>query len=656
MTASLRVLHYLSEKYPNVQSAASELINLSAILNLPKGTEYFIADIHGEYDAFNHLLKNASGIILEKIKERFAHYDEATQNRLAFFIYYPTDMMAKYQKKLSYEDHQRLLRDILVDMIVLGRQIVIKYTQSKVRKAMPEEFAYVMQELLYESRSHEDKKEYYEAILNAVFETRRANKLVVEMSRLIRRLAVDRLHIVGDIYDRGPSPHWVVEQLMKRKNVDVQWGNHDILWMGAASGSLVCIANVIRIAARYDNLDCLEDGYGINLRKFAAFAQRQYQNDACLAFYPKTKDSAPTADAALVAKMHKAISIIQFKLERDVFKNHPAFKLEDRCALHRIDPATNTYVYEGKAYPLKDTYFPTVDFAGDPYALTDDEWEVMHHLKQLFLHNELLQKHVKYLFEVGSMVLKTNQTLLFHAAVPCEPDGSLATFDIDGQVLQGPSLFAWFEQTLRQAYFKRYDADNPTLDVFVYAWCGPKSPLFAKDVMRTFERTFVDDQSLHKEAMNPYFTLRTQDGMIDRILEAFGLDPHRGKIINGHVPIDITQEAQDVSSSQRLYLIDGGMSKQYADKTSMGGYTLMADSYAFFLVSHERFESYQTLIETEQDIVSVTHSENLAHKRQHIYDTDNGILIQETIEDLNALIEAFRSGLLKEKRQINPQM
>ncbi len=655
MEASLRVLQLLSEKYPNVQTAASELINLSAILNLPKGTEYFIADIHGEYDAFNHILKNASGIILEKIKERFVDYGAATQNRLAFFIYYPTDMMAKYQKRLSAQEHEALLRHVLVDMILLGRQLVIKYTQSKVRKTMPEEFAYVMQELLYESRSHEDKKDYYTAILDAVFETRRAHKLIVEMSRLIRRLAIDRLHIVGDIYDRGPAPHWVVDQLMKRKNVDVQWGNHDVLWMGAASGSLVCIANVIRIAARYDNLDCLEDGYGINLRKLATFAQNQYRNDDCRLFYPKNAHTMRDSDAALVAKMHKAITLIQFKLERDVFVGRPEFELHDRCGLHRIDPTQNTYVLNGTHYPLTDHYFPTVDFAGDPYALTDEEQEVMLHLKQLFLHNELLQKHVKYLFEVGSMVLKTNQTLLFHAAVPLEEDGTFSTFTVDGQTLQGPSLFAWFEEKLRQAYFNRYDAENPSLDVFVYAWCGPKSPLFAKDAMRTFERTFVADSALHKEAMNPYFTLRSQNAIIDRVLTAFGLDPKRGKIINGHVPIDITQDETLASSSQRLYLIDGGMSKQYADKTSMGGYTLIADSYAFFLVSHERFESYQTLIETETDIVSVTHSENLAQQRQYIYDTDNGAVIQETIADLKALIAAYRSGKLKEKSRSSHQ-
>lgn len=650
MSDTLKYLNLLSKDYPNVQSAASELINLSAILNLPKGTEYFIADIHGEYDAFNHFLKNASGIIMQKIKERFPDYTEEDQNTLAFFIYYPTDMISKYQKKLAPDALHTLLRQMIKDMVTLARTIVIKYTQSKVRKAMPQEFAYVMQELLYESRSHEDKKAYYEAIIDAVFETKRANKLLLEFSRLIRRLAIDRLHIVGDIFDRGPFPHLVMEQIMKRRHVDIQWGNHDLIWMGAASGSLVCIANVIRIAARYHNLDCLEDGYGINLRPLATFAMHAYQNDDARIFKPQLAEATKSLDdLRLVAKMHKAITIIQFKLERDVFINNPEFHLEDRLLLDKVDPGQNQLVLEGKAYKLKDTYFPTVDFAGDPYALTQEEMDVMQHLRQVFLHNEMLQKHVKYLFQKGSMYLKTNQTLLFHAAIPLEADGTFKTFNINGSSYSGKALMDFFEEKIRYAYLHRYDTQNPALDYFVYGWCGPLSPLFAKDAMKTFERYFLEDKTLQKEAMDPYFTLRTNSEVLNRIFKAFGLDENKGKLINGHVPHDITQGDDVVLANKKIYLIDGGMSKQYVKRTAIGGYTLISDSYAFFLVSHSRFETYQTLIESERDIITITHSEDLASRRSYIYDTDNGKHIQEKIDDLKQLIEAYRQGKIKEQ-------
>ncbi len=650
MSDTLKYLKLLSKDYPNVQSAASELINLSAILNLPKGTEYFIADIHGEYDAFNHFLKNASGIIAQKISERFPHYNEAEQNRLAFFIYYPTDMISKYQKILDPNALDALLRQMLKDIVTLARTIVIKYTQSKVRKTMPTEFAYVMQEMLYESRSHEDKKAYYEAIIDAVFETKRANKLLLEFSRLIRRLAIDRLHIVGDIFDRGPFPHLVMEQIMKRRHVDIQWGNHDLIWMGAASGSCVCIANVLRIAARYHNLDCLEDGYGINLRPLATFAMNTYQNDDAKLFKPQLNEPSKTLDdLGLVAKMHKAITVMQFKLERDVFKNNPDFQLEDRLLLEHIDPSRNVIVLDGEDYALKDTYFPTIDFAGDPYALTPEEHEVMQHLKQVFLHNEMLQKHVKFLFQKGAMYLKTNNALLFHAAIPLEDDGTFKTFSAGGEVYRGKALMAFFEEKIRYAYLHRYDTHNPALDYFVYGWCGPISPLFAKDAMKTFERYFLSDKAKQKETMDPYFTLRTDKTVLKRIFNAFGLDETYGKIINGHVPHDVTKGDDVVLADKKIYLIDGGMSKQYVKRTAIGGYTLISDSYAFFLVSHSRFETYQTLIDQERDIINVTHSEDLASRRIHIYDTDKGTEIKEKIDDLKRLIDAYRQGKIKEQ-------
>lgn len=645
-----KYLKLLSKDYKNVQSAATELINLNAILNLPKGTEYFIADIHGEYDAFNHFLKNASGIIDQKINDRFKMYTEKEKNRLAFFIYYPTDMLTKYQNKLSDNQFEQRLRQVLIDMVELARLIVSKYTQSKVRKSLPEEFSYVMLELIYESRSHEDKKRYYDSIIDAVFKTGRANKLIVEMSRVIRYLAVDRLHVVGDIFDRGPHPHLVMEKLMKRKYVDIQWGNHDIIWMGAASGCLVSIANVIRIAARYNNLDYLEDGYGINLRPLAQFAMTTYKNDPCHYFEAKnTPNSLDQDEMSLVAKIHKAIAIIQFKVERDLILRNPHFKLNNRLLLDKIDPKAKTVKIDGQTYDLLDANFPTINFNNDPYKLTLEEHQVMKHLKQLFIHNEMLQKHVKYLFQKGSMHLKVNDTLLFHAAIPLNEDKTFAKQTIDQQEVAGKALFEALEKKIRFAYLHRYDKHIDALDYFIYLWQGMHSPLFAKSAMKTFERYFIKDKAAHKEHMNPYFTLREDETVLKQIFTDFNLDPSRGKIINGHVPTDVTRGDQAVLANKRIYLIDGGMSKQYAKRTSIGGYSLISDSYAFYLVSHARFDSHEALIHKEKDIVSITHSEDLNNRRTYIYDTDKGLELKETIHDLEALIKAYRQGIIKEK-------
>ena len=642
----LKVLKLLQESYPTVQSAATELINLSAILHLPKGTESFIADIHGEYEAFNHLLKNASGIILEKIKQRFSFQSEAYQKRLAFFIYYPTAMMRKYQTKLNHEAHQELIRQTIHDMVTLARIVVIKYTQSKVRKALPEEFAYVMNELIYESRSHDDKKPYYEAILDAVFKTKREGKLLLEMSRVIRRLAIDRLHIVGDIFDRGRSPHKVMEKLTTMKSVDIQWGNHDVNWIGAASGSLVAICNVIRIAARYGNLDSLEDGYGINLRPLASLAASLYKHDPATLFKPISDDVSELEDEKLVARMHKAITIIQFKCEAAVIKRHPEYGLDNRLLLEKVNLKDGTVKLD-KTYKLEDTHFPTVDL-NDPTALHPQEAMVMEHLRNSFLHNEMLQKHVKYLLQKGSLYLRYNGNLLFHAVVPMHEDGSFMKTTLEGHEVSGRALFERLDQAIRAAYLARHEKEDALKDIFMYAWQGPTSPLFGKHTMKTFERYFIKDASLHEEQLNPYYQLRSQVEIIDTIFEEFGLHPKTAKLVNGHVPKDITQGEDVILAKGKVYLIDGGMSKQYKNKTEIGGYTLISDSYAYYLVSHSRFESVSELIESETDMISLTHEEDLLDRRSYIYDTDNGQTLKEKINDLNHLIEAYRTGTLKE--------
>jgi fructose-1,6-bisphosphatase-3 len=646
-----KYLELLSYEYPTIQMVASELINLNAIMNLPKGTEIFITDIHGEYDAFNHYLKNASGIIQEKIELNFPELSIKEKNRLAFFIYYPTDMLNKYKLKLSKDDFVELLHKILYDMIKLAKEIVTKYTKSKVRKSLPEEFSYVIQELIYESSSHEDKEKYYQAIIEAIFLTKRESKFILQMSRFIRKLAIDQLHIVGDIFDRGPKPHLIMEKLINMNNVDIQWGNHDIAFLGAASGSRVMVANVIRIAARYNNLDCFEDGYGINLIPLARLAEKYYKHDDCHEFQPRgfNNDYFKSEDLSFIARIHKAISVIQFKLEAALIARKPGFNLEDRLLLDKIDYNNYTVEVEGKKYSLLDHNFPTIN-PKKPYQLNKDELEVINHLTQLFLHNEMLQKHARYLLQKGSMYLKYNNNLLFHAAIPLTEDGKFATQVLHGESYYGKSLFDEYDRLVRSAFLNRYDKENHDRDYFYILWQSATSPLFGKNSMKTFERYFIKEKITHKEITNPYYRYRIEENILRMIYDEFDLDFKKSKIINGHVPLDITKGEQVILANKRIYSIDGGMSKEYSDRTSIGGYSMISDSHAYFLVSHERFETYQKLIETEQDIVSVTRSEEINKDRTYIYDTNKGKEIKEKIDDLLELLNAYRSGQITEKK------
>ncbi len=646
-----KYLELLSKEYPTIQMVASELINLNAILNLPKGTEIFITDIHGEFDAFNHYLKNASGIIKEKIDLIFPDLTEVEKNRLAFFIYYPTDMLNKYKQELNGENFQKLINKQLTYMILLAKEIVTKYTKSKVRKALPEEFSYVIQELIYESSSHEDKERYYQAIIEAIFLTKRENKFILQLSRFIRKLAIDQLHIVGDIFDRGPLPHLVMEKLVSMNNVDIQWGNHDISFLGAASGSRVMVANVIRIAARYNNLDCFEDGYGINLIPLARLAVKYYNNDDCSLFIPKgySINYNKTEDMSFVAKIHKAISVIQFKLEKEVISRKPGFNLEDRLLLDKIDFDNKTVRIDGKDYPLFDSNFPTIN-PKKPYALNKDEEEVLSHLTLLFLHNEMLQKHARYMMQNGSMYLKYNNNLLFHAAIPLTENRDFLRQEINGKEYYGKSLLDEFDRLVRSAFLNRYEKDNFDKDYFYILWQGGSSPLFGKHSMKTFERYFLSDKKSHKEINNPYYKFRLEDDVLKMIYDEFELDFNKSKIINGHVPLDVTKGDQVVLANRRIYSIDGGMSKEYSNKTTMGGYSLISDSHAYFLVSHERFDTYQALIDSEKDIVSVTRSEELNTRRTYIYDTNKGAELKESINDLLQLLDAYRAGTVTEKK------
>ncbi|MCF7923638.1 MAG: fructose-1,6-bisphosphatase [Candidatus Izimaplasma sp.] len=639
-----KYLELLSKEFPTVQAVSTELINLSAILNLPKGTEVFITDLHGEYDAFNHYLKNASGIIKEKIELLFSDLSEKKRNQIAFFIYYPTDMLNKYKTLLDKDKYKVLIKNQLFYMVRLAKNIVSKYTKSKVSKTLPNEFSYIIQELVYESRSHEDKSKYYDAIINAIFKTKRENKFILQLSRFIRALAIDQLHIVGDIFDRGPKPHLIMEKLLRMKNVDIQWGNHDIAFIGASCGSNVMIANVIRIAARYNNLDTFEDGYGINLIPLARLAEKYYRNDPCKEFYPKDSSNINNLeDLSFIARIHKAISIIQFKLEGEVIKRNPTFDLDDRLLLDKLDFNKNQIKISNQYFDLLDSNFPTID-KKNPYRLNKEEQEVINHLNQLFLHNEMLQSHARYVIEKGGLYLLYNYNLLFHAALPLTNDGSFAQVEINGSKYSGKALFDHFDKKVRTAYYNRYDSLNGDKDVFLYLWQGKYSPLFGKSAMRTFERYFIGDKKTHREDKNPYYKYREKEDVLKRIYQEFGLDYKKSKIINGHVPLDITKGEQVVLANKHVYTIDGGMSKQYADKTNIGGYSLISDSHAYFLVSHERFDTYKKLIEKEEDIITVTRSEELNKSRTYIYDTNKGEELKSQINDLFELLNAYRSG------------
>jgi len=645
----IKYLKLLAKEFPTVQEVSTELINLTAILNIPKGTEHFLSDIHGEYDTFNHFLKNGSGVTREKLDVIFPSFSKKEKNRLAFFIYYPKQMLRKYENLLEHDEYLEFIREQLLNLVLVSKYMSRKYTKSKVRKSLPKAFSYIIQELIFEKSTHTDKTQYYEAIIDAIFKTKRERNFIIEISYFIQRLTIDRLHIVGDIFDRGPSAHLVMNKMIKYHSVDIEWGNHDILWMGAACGSKIAILNVLRNSSRYNTLDTLEDGYGINLLPFATYAQKHYQDDPCTIFMPKNTTLKPDIDKELlVAKMHKAAAILQFKLEGSVFKRNPNFKLENRLLLHKINYPEGTIKLNGITYQLKDTNFPTVDPL-DPYKLTKEEEVLLGQLKNAFLNNDLLQQHIEFLFQHGHMYLKYNNNLLFHGCIPLNEDGSFSKIKVDHKYYSGKALFNILETKLRVSYLNRHNKkSNNNNDYFIFLWQGENSPLFGKKAMKTYERYFINDKLSHHEEMNNYFLLRENETVLKQIYQEFKIDYNKSKIINGHVPTDITAGERPVLGNGRIYAIDGGMSKQYASKIRIGGYTLVIDSYKIFLISHERFNSLEEIIEKEEDIISLNQSEEVNNNREYVYDTDKGKQIQEEIDDLYKLLDAYRNGVIKE--------
>ena len=652
IVADLRYLQLLSRSFPTIAAASTEIINLEAILNLPKGTEHFLTDIHGEYEAFQHVLKNASGAVKRKVNEIFGHtLREIEKKELCTLIYYPEEKLQLIKATETDIDDWYLIT--LNQLVKVCQNVSSKYTRSKVRKSLPAEFSYIIQELLHESTIEPNKHAYINVIISTIISTRRADDFIIAMCNLIQRLTIDSLHIVGDIYDRGPGAHIIMDTLCDYHNFDIQWGNHDILWMGAASGNEACMANVIRLSMRYGNLGTLEDGYGINLLPLATFAMDTYADDPCTIFAPKTNFADSTYNEKtlrLITQMHKAITIIQFKLEANIINRRPEFGMGGRKLLEKIDVEQGVFVYEGKEYPLRDTNFPTVDPA-DPYRLTDEEQELIEKIHYSFMNSEKLKKHMRCLFTYGGMYLVCNSNLLYHASVPLNEDGSFKHVNICGKEYWGKNLLDKIDQLIRTAYFDEDDEEEKrfAMDYIWYLWCGPDAPSFDKDKMATFERYFIADKSLHKETKGYYYALRNKEEICDRILEEFGVTGQHTHIINGHVPVKTIKGEQPMKAGGKLLVIDGGFSKAYQPETGIAGYTLVYHSHGLQLVQHDPFQSTQKAIEEGQDIKSTTFVIEFNSQRMMVKDTDKGKELVTQIQDLKKLLVAYRTGLIKEK-------
>ena len=645
----LKYLQLLAQQFPTIQAASTEIINLSAKLHLPKGTEHFISDIHGEVEAFIHVLKNSSGSIKRKIDEMFGNsLPERERRDLATLIYYPRRKLPLLLE--SVDDKNEWYRLTLFRLIKVCRVVSSKYARSAIRAALPDNFADVIEELLHQQESIDNRQAYYESIIDTIIDIGQARAFIVALAELIQRLAIDRLHVIGDVYDRGPGAHIIMDKLMEHPSVDIQWGNHDIVWMGAAAGSEACIANVIRISLRYANMETLENGYAISMLPLASFAMDAYRDDPCDLFRPKeTPYEEFTENELLVmARMHKAITIIQFKLEAQIIQRRPHYEMTDRLLLDKIDYAQEIIHLNGRPYPLLDTHFPTIDPA-DPYALTTGEKNLVKRLRLSFTHSEKLQKHARFLFSRGSMYLVHNGNLLYHGCIALNEDSSFMALKLRGQEYAGKTYMDRVERLARQGFF----ASDPTqkqygMDAMWYLWSGGRSPLYGKDKMATFERYFIADKATHRENKNPYYNLRDKDETARKILVEFGLDPDTAHIINGHVPVEVRRGESPIKAGGRLLVIDGGFSQAYQAKTGIAGYTLIYNSYGLLLASHDPFESTQKAIEEGIDIHSKTTILERKQARIFVKNTDWGQELQKRIDELKRLLGAYQAGLIKE--------
>lgn len=638
---SIRYLQELSRRFPTIARAATEIINLSSELQLPKGTEHFISDIHGEYEAFLHILKNGSGSVRKKIHEEFdGELTHAEIKSFATLIYYPEQKLELLQPGPEW------YRTNIERLIRLTRRIAGKYTRAYVREALPQDFSYVIEELLAE-KEVESKADYVGEIISAVIRTGRARECVLDFCKLIQRLTIYRLHVLGDIYDRGPGAHIIMDTLMHYHSVDIQWGNHDINWMGAAAGAPLSLINVVRLCARYGNLATLEEGYGINLIPLARFALDVYEDDPCSCFRVSYTGEGEH-DVELDRKIHKAAAVIQFKLEGQYVARHPELAMENRRMLDKIDYRDWTVEIDGNTYELEDVHFPTID-PKSPNTLTAGEQKVLDHLISAFRRCEKLQRHVRFLYTRGSMYLVHDNNLLYHGCVPLNQDGTLKEVTLFGKTYRGKALYDILEEYARKGYYARDEQERLRgQDVLWFIWSHENSPLFGKEKMATFERYLVSDESTHREEKNPYYRYVENEQVVNSILSEFGLD-ESGHIINGHVPVLLKSGESPVKCGGKLLIIDGGMSRGYHEKTGIAGYTLIANSYGMRLVAHEAFVSTEEAISEEKDIHSVTEIISSNERRLCVADTDRGREMAETVRDLEALLAAYRGGVLREQ-------
>ncbi|MEG1087938.1 MAG: fructose-1,6-bisphosphatase [Bacteroidales bacterium] len=651
MKRDVKYLQLLAKSFPTIQAASTEIINLEAILNLPKGTEHFVTDLHGEHEAFQHVLKNASGVIKIKVEEIFGNTLRDSEKRdLCTLIYYPDGklkIIKQHEKGMTEWYKITLMR-----LVQVCANVSSKYTRSKVRKALPQEYSYIIQELLHESKGAEaNKHDYITAIVETIISTGRADHFIIAICNLIQRLTIDSLHIVGDIYDRGPGAHIILDTLSTYHNYDIQWGNHDLVWMGAAAGSEACVANVLRMCFRYANLKTLEEGYGINLLPLVSFAMDVYGDDPCTIFRPKHNEYEPVSpkQIKLIAQMHKAIAIIQFKLEAEIIARRKEFGMEDRNMLYRINKEKATIIINGKEYPLKDTDFQTIN-PDNPYELTPDEREVITKLTHSFKSSPRLAKHMQCIYSHGGLYLVRNSNLLYHGSVPLNEDGSFKALMIQGKEYAGKALFDKIDQLVRIAYLADENSAAKQFgeDFIWYLWCGPVSPPFDKDKMATFERYFIADKELHKEKKGYYYTLKDSREICEKILKEFGVEGEPSHIINGHIPVKTTKGESPIKADGKLLVIDGGYSKAYQTETGIAGYTLIYNSFGLKLVQHEPFESKQKAIEKGIDIISETKVLEFVEKRKLVRDTDIGKELQGQIDDLKQLLIAYRSGIVRQ--------
>lgn len=663
-----RYLRLLSEKFPTRKAVVTELINLKAILSLPKGTEHIVSDLHGESGAFVHILKNASGVVRRKVDDIYGlTLSENEKRALCALIYYPEERIELVRKSLEDPPQPSLkgrepdegmgsftidewYRRRLHQVVLVARAVTIKYSRSKVRKMLPEDYAYVIDELLHESSIEHDRTTYYNAIIDAIIEVGCAEQLIIAISFLIHSLTIDMLHIVGDIFDRGPGASQIMDTLSWVRNYDIQWGNHDIEWMGAMAGNLALIATVLRVSIRYANIETLEEGYGINLLPLANFAMETYGNDPCTVFQTKDFENNPrlTRSAQLMAKMHKAMAIIQFKLEGQTILRHPEWQMDDRLLLDKIDMEAGTIRIGDNTYPLTDCHLPTLN-AQHPYDLSPEEEELMGQLARSFRMSEKMQRHLRRLYQHGSLFLVRNGFLLYHAAIPLNADGSFTTINVCGKQVSGRALMERIDEVVRTAYYGTGSEKDNALDYMLYLWQGAHSPLYNKDKMTTFERYFIADEALWKERKGAYYELANRRDICEHILREFGLDPETGRIINGHIPVRTIKGETPIRAEGKRFVIDGGFSKPYQEKTGIAGYTLIYNSHGIQLVEHESFESREQAILSGSDIHNRTLLEDFSRHRIRVRDTDRGKELLQQVSNLQHLLAAYQTGIIKEK-------